>query len=43
MATLSSEHKRMVNASNNLKLVKIAEIDKISKLIEKTENDIEKI
>ena len=33
----------MTKAMNNLKIMKVSEIDRINKLIEKTENDIAKI
>ena len=33
----------MIKAMNNIKLMKVSEIDRINKLIEKTETDIEKI
>ena len=33
----------MIKAMNNIKLMKVSEIDRINKLIDKTETDIEKI
>ena len=33
----------MIKAMNNIKLMKVSEIDRINKLIEKTETNIEKI
>lgn len=38
-----NERKKMVKAMNNIKLMKVSEIDRINKLIEKTEHDIDKI
>jgi hypothetical protein len=38
--SLVSERKKMVEAMNNIRFMRISDIDKITKLIEKTECDI---
>lgn len=40
IAGMNNERKKMISAMNNLKFMKISDIDKVLKLIEKTENDI---